>query len=228
MADEKQAAPDGAEPGLLARINERTGALHLEAEKTGIVRALLRGTADRYGYALLLRNLLPAYERMEAALDERRDAPGIAPIADRALYRSEALVADLRQIHGEEWTCALPVLASADRYADRIAVAAAEDAGGLVAHAYVRYMGDLSGGQILKRLLSRTLGLPPAALGFYDFPAIADVDAFKAGYRDAVERAAAQFPRSGAIVDEAAEAFRLNIAVSLDVAAAATGTLSTG
>ena len=52
----------------------------------------------------------------------------------------------------------------------------AADAPRLIAHAYVRYLGDLSGGRIVGRILARSPGLGPEALSFYDFPGIADPD----------------------------------------------------
>ena len=56
----------------------RTKALHLEAERTGIIRDLLRAKASREGYILLLRNLLPAYQAMEHGLERHRGSPGLA------------------------------------------------------------------------------------------------------------------------------------------------------
>ncbi|WP_245297090.1 MULTISPECIES: biliverdin-producing heme oxygenase [Rhodomicrobium] len=213
----------GEADGLLARIRARTDALHREAERTGVIGEILRGTASVGAYALLLRNLLPVYEALEAGLERWRGGLGPGRIALPALYRSAAIGSDLMRLHGTGWREALPVLAAAECYAAHVGTAATGDGAALIAHAYVRSMGDLSGGQILKRLLSRTLRLPPEALAFYDFPAIADVPGFKADYRAALERAASEIADPGLAVDAAAEAFRLNIALSRAVAAAARG-----
>ena len=188
--DAKSAPPSGGEAGLLDRFRNATGALHLQAEKTGIIRDLLRGKASRAGYALLLRSLIPAYRQLEAGLDRQRHAPAIEAIAIPALYRSDALRSDLDWLCGGDWALRLPLLPAAERYADRIVAVSGGEGGGLLAHAFVRYMGDLSGGQILKRLLARSLELPPDALSFYDFPALGDIEAFKADYRSGLERGA--------------------------------------
>ena len=55
----------------------RTKALHVEAERSGIIRELLRGSATRDGYILLLRNLLPAYQAMEKGLARHIKTPGL-------------------------------------------------------------------------------------------------------------------------------------------------------
>ncbi len=205
-------------PSLLTRFQDRTRALHLEAEKTGIVREILRGNASRSGYALLLRNLLPVYQGLEEGLESCRGAPGLGSIARPALYRSAAISSDLSQLCGNEWSMALPVLASTERYVETVSLAAQGGGHGLIAHSYVRYMGDLNGGQILKRLLARSLNLTPEMLSFYDFPSIADLDTFKAEYRNCLEEAGRLVPEAESVVEASAEAFRLNIALSREIA----------
>jgi heme oxygenase len=78
-------------------------------------------------------------------------------------------------------------------------------------------MGDLNGGQILKRLLARSLNLTPAMLSFYDFLSIADLNAFKGEYRNCLEEAGLQVLDAETVVEESAEAFRLNIALSREI-----------
>src|SRR5207237_3072297 len=66
-----------------------------------------------------------------------------------------------------------------------------------ISHAYTRYLGDLSGGQIIKKILARSLALPPEALSFYEFPEIADIRRFKDAYRDVLELAGAAMAEIG-------------------------------
>ena len=73
-------------------------------------------------------------------------------------------------------------------YAGADTKAAEGDGARLIAHAYTRYLGDLSGGQILQRLLARSLELRPSELSFYDFPRFSDLDALKADYRKALDQ----------------------------------------
>lgn len=200
--------------GLAAALRERTRALHVQAERSGMVREVLAGRASRHGYALLLRNLMPAYGRLEEGLERHRRAPGVHAFALPALYRARAIAADLEDLCGPAWPCALPLLPAGERYAGQVARAAAGDGSRLIAHAYTRYLGDLYGGQILRRILARSLGLGAPSLSFYDFPAIADAAAFTAGYRDALDRAALEIEDCAGVVAEAALAFELNIAVS--------------
>jgi heme oxygenase len=199
---------------LTEALRERTKALHTAAERTGIVNDILKRKADKRGYATFLFNMLPAYGELESALERSRNKPIFYTFARRELYRTDCLSADLAALSGANWRRELVLLPAAERYAARIAEVADGDAGRLIAHAYVRYFGDLSGGQILKGLLGKTLNLPPQALSFYEFPGIADHTAFKNAMRHAinVELAAVCDPES--VIDEAKRAFEHNIAIS--------------
>ena len=59
------------------RLQERTATLHRQAERSGFIRTMLQGRASRDGYALFLRNLLPAYQALEQGLERGRSDPGV-------------------------------------------------------------------------------------------------------------------------------------------------------
>ena len=206
--------------GLAAALYGRTRELHLQAERTGFVREMLRGRAGRDGYVLYLRNLQPVYRALEQGLERHRSTPGLGPFAEPALYRSQALESDLVGLAGAGWHDALPILREGHHYAQCVEVAAAGAGVGLIGHAYTRYLGDLSGGQILSRLLAKSLSLGPETLRFYAFPAIPDVEAFKASYRDRLDDAEGSIDAVDSLLDEAALAFELNIDLSAAVQAA--------
>lgn len=194
-----------------------TKTLHMEAETTGIIRHLLRGQASRDGYVLMMRNLLPAYRALEQGLADHRDAPLLAELAQFDFDRAGAIDADLVALAGTGYAAELPLLAEAEAYAARISEAAHGDGARLIAYAYTRYLGDLSGGQILRKLLGKTLGLRDPELSFYDFPRFADLVAVKNDYRAAIDRAGADAALPETIVAEGSVAFIHNIATSCAV-----------
>lgn len=204
---------------LSEALRDDTQTMHRRAERSGVISDIVRGKADRAAYALFLRNLLLVYQTLEHHLDDCRNATGVAHIARGELYRSRALEADLNAICGDNWLQALPLTPSARRYAQHIARIGDDCPSLLIAHAYVRYLGDLSGGQIMKRLLRRSLGLGSLELAFYEFPQIADLDVFKTQYRRAIDQAGYDVADKNVIVDEAILAFELNIEVSMEVRA---------
>ncbi len=203
-----------------AALREATADVHRQAERTGFIADLLRGRATRAGYVLFLRNLVPVYTALEAALDVHIGADdgatgcthALPPFADRRLRRLPALLADLEALAGTGWKRVYPVLPEADAYALAVASAGRGDGHRLLAHAYARYLGDLSGGQILKPLLARLYGLAPETLTCYDVPALADLRAPKVALREALDTV--QADGAAAIIAEALDAFRHTIALS--------------
>ena len=208
-------------------LREATHALHVEAERSGVIGQLLRGGSTREAYALLLRNLSPAYRAMEDGLVRHANSPALRAMVRPELFRTAALESDVERLAGVGWRESLPLLPAGERYAARVSAAAANGSGRLVAHAYLRYLGDLSGGQIMKRLLAKSLGLGSDALGFYDFPAIADLSAFKIEYRRAIDGSVVAGADPVDIVDEAVAGFRLTIELS-EVGRAGVSTVAEG
>jgi len=194
-----------------------TAASHAVAERSGIVREILRGKASRRGYASFMRNLLPAYQAMEAGLRAHAAAPGVRLIARPELDRADAIIADLVVLAGADWAASLALLPSGIAYGEQVRQAACTDLVLLIGHAYTRCLGDLSGARFLHRSLTRAPGLEPAALSFYRFDAIPDPDAFKAEYRRALDAVPQEVADPAAILQEAAMAFACNIAVSIAV-----------
>ena len=143
-------------------------------------------------------------------------SPPLGAFAIPEVYRSGAIRSDLEALCGANWT-ALRLLPAAERYARHIAALSNDDAVLIIAHAYVRYLGDLNGGQILKRVLGKTLGLGAESLTFYDFPHIADLPAFTRQYRSRFDRSEPLIGAVGPLLAEADIAFRFNIELSEEV-----------
>lgn len=209
---------DSGDAPLSQRLRTATAELHVRAERSGIIFDIMRGRITRDSYALYLRNLLPAYAALEAGLRRHRATPGIGRIVFPELERAPPIAADLDALAGPEWETRLPVLPQAEEYAARVVL---DEGPGLIGHAYARYLGDLSGAQFMRRALVRTLGLGASEQGFFDFPGIQDADAFKSGYRAALDAAGAELADPEVVVAAACSAFSCNIAVSEAVLAAA-------
>jgi hypothetical protein len=175
--------------------------LHARAEGAGIIADILAGRASRYGVALLLRNLLPVYQVLDAS------AFGVP-----ALARSGAITMDLHLLAPDK---DLPLLAAGAAYADRVRQAGA----GLVGHAYVRYLGDLNGGRVLRRRMADCLGDVGRALSFHDYPALGDLDRFTRDYREGLDRVV-RAVGCETVLREVLVGFELNIALAEAVRAA--------
>ena len=82
----------------------------------------------------------------------------------------------------------------------------------LIAHLYTRYLGDLSGGQILKGIAQRGMNLSDGeGTAFYEFEEIPDEKQFKATYRQRLDELPINETTANQIVDEANAAFGMNM-----------------
>jgi heme oxygenase len=200
--------------GLALRLREGTWALHGETERAGVMPALLRGTLPAAGFHLLQRNLHAVYAALEPALRQHAAHPLLAPLDTLALARCSALAADLQALCGDGWAADLAVLPAAAAYADHLGALAATRPALLAAHAYVRYLGDLSGGQMLRRIVRQSYGLAgDAGTRFFDFGPPEQVAALARGLRSALDALPVDAHQADALVAEARWAFGQHVAV---------------
>jgi len=201
-----------ATTGLAAKLAAQTRALHREAESAGVMRDLLAGRVTRDRYVALLANLHPIYLALERALVRHAVHPAVAPIRLPGLARADALARDLAALAPGR---VAPTPAAATRmYVARIEELDATWPAGLVAHAYVRYLGDLSGGRIVGDRVRKALALASGAgLEFYDYGAGFDVPGAKARFRAALDALPLTAKDVEAVVAEAVEAFRRHVAM---------------
>jgi heme oxygenase len=128
------------------------------------------------------------------------------------LNRCETLEQDLAFYFGPDWRTSIKATPGAQQYVDRIHQVAAEAPELLVGHHYTRYIGDLSGGQILKNIAQKAMSLGEHdGLRFYEFAAIPDEKAFKANYRTTLDALPIDQAMADRIVEEANHAFHLNM-----------------
>ncbi|KQW41997.1 MULTISPECIES: heme oxygenase (biliverdin-producing) [unclassified Roseateles] len=194
-------------PSLTARLKEETRDLHALAERSGVMPDLLRGRASLSVYCALLRHLHAIYAVLEAALDQHAWDPRLwRP----ELRRLRALEQDLEALQAGEWRDA--ALTPACRvYVLRLTTLAKADPTALAAHAYLRYLGDLHGGQMLARLVRQQFGLTDAAgTAFYDFGPAEQVQALRQDFRAGLDALVLTPPQVDAFVAEACEGFRLH------------------
>ena len=115
-------------------------------------------------------------------------------------------------IKAVNWLENTPPSAATLDYVNRINQISEEKPELLVAHAYTRYLGDLSGGQILKKIAQRGMGLEGSeGLAFYEFNQVADESQFKINYKAALDSLPIKENEASQIIAEANIAFTLNM-----------------
>ncbi len=197
---------------LAAQLREGTKKSHTMAENTGFVSCFLKGVVDKASYRKLVADLYFVYSAMEEEIGKLNDHPVVGPVAMTQLNRREALEQDLAYYFGDSWKDDIQPSPSAAAYVERIHAVAQESPELLVGHHYTRYLGDLSGGQILKNIAQKAMNMDgDAGLRFYVFDDIADEKAFKTTYRSAMDTLPIDQAMADRIVEEANHAFHLNM-----------------
>lgn len=199
--------------GLAALLHDGTKPLHTEAERSGVMGALLRGHASRDAYVRLLAALHAIYAALEEELDRHASHPVLGPLHAPAFARRAALETDLAATLGPEWRTLAPPHALAVEYAARLHALAATHPERLLAHAWLRYLGDLNGGQILARLVRTAESLTGVSTAFYEFPALASPRAAGGEWRARLDALPLTEVEQAALLVEAEDGFRRHIAL---------------
>ncbi|ARJ07032.1 biliverdin-producing heme oxygenase [Cnuibacter physcomitrellae] len=201
-------------------LRERTWSGHSDSEGAGFMTDLMSGKGTRDDYVSLVAQHWFIYAALEAAAEAMKDDPVAALFITPKLTRLPALEEDLRFLLGDDWKDRIRPLPTTERYVARIDEVAATWNGGFIAHHYTRYLGDLSGGQIIRTLMQRQFGFETNGVGFYLFDEIAKPKEFKEHYRTQLDAVGWDEAERDRVIDEVLVAYRFNTELFLDLAAA--------
>ncbi|MFT4280126.1 heme oxygenase (biliverdin-producing) [Microbacterium sp.] len=201
-------------------LRERSSSAHSGSEHAGFMADLMRGRGTRDDYIALVAQHWFIYAALESAAERMKADPVAAPFISERLTRLPALESDLEFLLGEDWRERIEPLPTTRRYVERIQQVAATWSGGFVAHHYTRYLGDLSGGQFIGKLMARQFGFETNGIGFYLFDDIADPAAFKEVYREQLDAAPWDAAEQERVIEEVLVAYRFNTELFDDLAAA--------
>ncbi|XP_076584818.1 heme oxygenase-like [Chaetodon auriga] len=178
-----------------------------------------RGQVTLQQYKLLLCSLYEIYQALEEELERNCNHSGVAPIYFPAqLARLEAIEKDLEYFYGQDWREKITVPAATKRYSHRLRQIGRENPEVLFVHAYTRYLGDLSGGQILGQKTQKSMGLKSKkGLAFFAFPNVSSPKLFIELYCSQMNTMELTEEERNGVLEEAVRAFELNIQVFDDL-----------
>ncbi|MFJ4896546.1 MULTISPECIES: heme oxygenase (biliverdin-producing) [unclassified Streptomyces] len=188
---------------------------HIEAETSTFMSDLLGGRLGVDAYTRYTEQLWFVYRALEDGAGALREDAVAGPFIQPELMRTAELERDLAHLRGADWREGLEPLPATAAYAERVAECARSWPAGYIAHHYTRYLGDLSGGQIIRDKAERAWGFERKGDGvrFYVFEGISNPASFKRGYRELLDAVDADDLEKQRIVDECKRAFALNTAV---------------
>lgn len=197
---------------LAEQLRKGTTKSHSMAENVSFVKSFLGGVVDKNSYRTLVANLYFVYSAIEEEITNNRHHPSVSFIYFPELHRKKSLEIDLEYYYGTDWQKLVIPSSITQSYVDRIHSIGKYQPELLVSHAYTRYMGDLSGGQILKNIAKNAMQLSgDQGTEFYLFRDIDDEKEFKIQYRNALNLIPVTDSQIDLVISEANVAFNLNM-----------------
>lgn len=197
---------------LATQLREGTKKSHTMAENVGFIKCFLKGTVEKTSYRTLVKNFYFVYSAMEEEMAKHQNHPVVSKIYFPEIDRKQSLEEDLSYYYGANWREEVSPSAACQAYVDRIREVSKSEPELLVAHSYTRYLGDLSGGQILKGIAQTAMNLSDEeGLAFYEFEHVEDAKEFKNKYRQAMNDLPVDQGTAERIVAEADDAFGMNM-----------------
>lgn len=198
------AIADNPATSLSALLRTGSQSDHTAAEGSSFMTELMAGRINEAGYAHFLGLLRRVYEALESTAVELADDPIASQVIDPAIERLAAIDADL-----DHWGRTEFDSPATDAYVASIRASASW--GGLfIAHHYTRYMGDLSGGQAIGRIINRDFELDGVGVAFYEFPEIPKSKIYKENYRATLDALPLDEAESARVLAEVKTVFALN------------------
>ncbi|MFC4337331.1 biliverdin-producing heme oxygenase [Salininema proteolyticum] len=220
-------------PAFSRRLREATWAKHQGLDPTsgesgkparpGVFDLLFDGGLSREEYALWHTQQLFVYRSLEEAARGWEDHELYGRFVFPEVERTAALERDAAHLLGAGWEESLRPIDSVRAYADRIGNVAAQWGGGFVAHAYTRYLADLSGGLVFAKAVAEQYRFEGPGMDFYRFDGIGTPKEFKDNFRSLLDGAGFDIVEGDRIIDEVLHAYDLNGAMLDELADAIHG-----
>ena len=186
----------------------------------------LRGRVSKMTYANFIAQLYYVYEAMEDELAKNQSHEMVGPVYfPQELTRLPSLELDLEFLYGSDWKNQIQMLTTTTDYVGHIRNVGKERPQLLMAHVFTRYMGDLFGGQILKRKWRKLFGFPEdQGIMFYTFRNVDSVPKLREFIEMRVNSLDMSLKEKYVQLEEMKEVFKFNTDLVLEILQVAKGT----
>lgn len=212
--------PTGEAEALSTMLRSATAQIHKDAEQRPFMKAFFGGSLPRDAYIGWLRRQWHLYRALEHGLGRLPDHDPAAHVVPPELHRTERIEADLDHLTAGSWRRGDDCTPATAAYVERIE-STYEFPAGLVAHAWLRYMGNVGGRDVLRRLVAGAVGAADGdegGLAFTDYSAVGEIRPFFAGFHARLDSLPLSDEDKRRAVAEADAGFRLNIALTDELA----------
>jgi heme oxygenase len=212
--------PAGGADALSTMMREGTSVNHREAERRPFMRVFFKGQLPREPYVAWIGRQWFVYEAIEQAAEQLRDDPIVGVMHTPEIRRQDRLGEDLKFFLGPDWRDRIAPSPATEKYVERIQWCRDEFPAGWVAHQWLRYMGNIGGQEILRRLVTKSQELTDdRGLAFYQWPDIGEVSPFFGRFHARMDSMDLDLSMKQRVVEEADQAFLLNMMLTDELAA---------
>lgn len=209
------------------RLRQVTQDDHTEAETSEFIATLMSGQRSARDYTLLLAQYAHIYAALEQEVRSLELDAQLSNIFDPALERTGQISKDLKVLLPTHGFSSSPEALPATKIYIAAIREAAKVPARLVAHHYLRYLGDLSGGLAIGKLVARHYAITPEALNMWDFGQIDKPKLYKDAYRAKLDALGTDPQAAEALLEEAKRGFQWNKAIFEDLLRSSNGELVT-
>ena len=205
-------------PDLCTELHQRTLKAHDTSNKLVNLKLLVALT-DAKLYGLVLKDFYYVFQAIEDSLEvyQCQDEEFILALRNPRWYRASQLAQDVTFFLGPDWRKQNPPSPAAVKYVDRINYVMEKEPVLIFAHAQTMFMAALAGGQILKKIVRKGLGLTGSdGLLFFEFPDD-NVVSVKADIRSSVNGLKMEKKMIDRVVAEKELIFQLNNGIAANV-----------
>lgn len=208
------------ESAFAKALREATWAEHSSSEGATFMDDIMQNRSTLAEYKALVAQHYFMYVALERAAQQLTQDEHYAVFHPAALERLATLEEDLAYLFGANWRAEISPVPATEAYVARINELAAEQwLPGIVAHHYTRYLGDLSGGQMIARSMAKQHGFEHDGIAFYDFTELGDIGEFKKHYRQALDTLGNSLDEAerARMIEEVLTAYRFNTQTFIDL-----------
>lgn len=193
-------------------LRKATREIHTQAEAHPLMQTLLAECPRAADYILYLDRMHAYYEALESGLQSAQNRmPALEPFGNPSLRRAPALEQDrsfFRRLH----SVSPRPSPAAEALRKHLTQLCRDRPVFLAAHAYVRYFGDLAGGQILQNRIRKAFALTGEdGLRFYLFGNLPGAATLRASMSAALDRLPIRTEAHPAFQEETCNAFLWNL-----------------
>lgn len=219
MAEGKRAEKLKDPSSLSHKLLERSDKIHREAERRPFMVAFFKGQLPKEAYWEWLARQWFVYSALEEVDEQLKDDPAVGRMYSPELHRRESLERDLAFWIGDDWKSGVSETPATKAYAERIREVGKDFPPAFVAHQWLRYLGNVLGQDMLKRLVANPYGVTDEGLAFYEFPEVEDPKTYLGAYHARMNSIPLDDKEKDRVADEGMKAFELNIGLTDELAA---------